>query len=132
SAAAGDKRDLVACGRPVRVSILLLVVRNPGDPAVRLTQVQIVVALPAVAHEHEPVALRRPADAGVVARLLHDLRENERGLYRRAPSRACMKAGLPSSFFGKKSKYSRHARLALFITAGCFVIRYSLWYESGV
>src|SRR5207247_10893771 len=52
--------------------------------------------------------------------------------YRRAPSRACTKAELPSSFFGKKSKYSRQARLALFITAGCFVIRYSLWYESAV
>src|SRR5256886_2947276 len=52
--------------------------------------------------------------------------------YRRAASRACTKVGIPSSFFGKKSKYSRHARLALFITAGCFVSRYSLWYDSAV
>ena len=73
-------RHLVAHRRPVRVSILLPVSRDTRDAAVGLAQVQVVVALASVAHEHEPLAVRRPADAGVVARLLHDPREKELAL----------------------------------------------------
>src|SRR5207249_2663827 len=77
AAAAGATPERVRPRRARPGPVRGLVGARPDDGARQLTHEYNVVALVAVHHEHEPRAGRRPADAGVVARLLHDPREKE-------------------------------------------------------